>query len=864
MRKVKNNQAIKHLAMKSFAASRTRNIMAVIAIALTAVLFTAVFTVGVGMAQDAEQNLMLQAGSDMHGVIKDVTQGQIEVLKGHPLIKEYGRDLLAADVVANPEFLKRHVELHYVEPNLYPHWFFHITDGRAPKAADEIMLDKKSMELLGLEPKAGCKVTLVLEIRRGDEPVSRTFSVSGVIDSSKGMNVGFAIVSEAYLEKYAVEIAKIAEDKGCVAGKTNMDIMFADAKDIQGKLNQVITDSGFSVDPSSPGFIDSNANWAFLSENTSDPMALGGIVAALVLILLTGYLIIYNIFHISVIRDIRYYGLLKTIGTTARQTKRILRRQAYMLCVLGMPAGLVIGYFIGKVLLPLVLSAGDSTGNHEVMIAPHPWIFIGSALFTVITVLLSEWKPARIASKVSPVEALHYTEQGRYAKKAKKSTDGGKPARMAFSNLGRNKGRTAIVIISLSLTVVLMNSIYTVTSSIERESFLSKMILCEDLIGNAALWNYDYFPLNETEAMEVSLSESFIAACEGQEGFMDGGRIYMAPNGPKIPAETWEVPEYIPVDGKGAPGEYYPNGFMPFNRDEEGAYCTEMHGIERFILDKMTVVEGESDPDTIWEKLCTGQFILYSVDVDDNSRIIENKVKYHAGDMVTLKYADGMVKEYEILSVVKGHSFSLTNRTSNTFPFYVSAEEFKGHFSDAYLMSFLFDVKEGYQKAMHAFLEQYTAETEPAMSFESRETYADSFDGIVGMIAVVGTGLAGIIGVIGILNFINVMMTSVAVRKREFAMMEAIGMTKRQLVFMLSAEGVYYALLTAAFSATAASLFSLTALRMAGEGIWFINYRFTLFPALCACPVLILFGWVLPRAVWVFRKKEGLVEVMRE
>ena len=150
------------------------------------------------------------------------------------------------------------------------------------------------------------------------------------------------------------------------------------------------------------------------------------------------------------------------------------------------------------------------------------------------------------------------------------------------------------------------------------------------------------------------------------------------------------------------------------------------------------------------------------------------------------------------------------------------------------------------------------------MSFESRETYADSFDGIVGMIAVVGTGLAGIIGVIGILNFINVMMTSVAVRKREFAMMEAIGMTKRQLVFMLSAEGVYYALLTAAFSATAASLFSLTALRMAGEGIWFINYRFTLFPALCACPVLILFGWVLPRAVWVFRKKEGLVEVMRE
>ena len=55
------------------------------------------------------------------------------------------------------------------------------------------------------------------------------------------------------------------------------------------------------------------------------------IAAFLLLVIFTGYLIIYNIFQISVAGDIRFYGLLKTIGTTPRQLKRIIRQQALLL-----------------------------------------------------------------------------------------------------------------------------------------------------------------------------------------------------------------------------------------------------------------------------------------------------------------------------------------------------------------------------------------------------------------------------------------------------------------------------------------------------------------------------------------------------
>lgn len=872
MGKVRNNQAVKRLSAKSFQASRTRNLMAAVAIALTAILFTAVFTVGLGMIEDTQRSYMQQAGGDAHGAVKDLTQEQYDRLKEHPSIVECGRDIVVSFSVDNPEFLKRHVEMHYLDRNLYPHWFIEIEDGKAPETADEILLDRKSLELLGVEPKAGCQVTFDMQVHQGSPSVRRAFTVSGVIKPAEAMNRGFAIVSPAYLETYAKELnapSSAGEAIYSDTGKISMHVIFSNSGNIQEKLNKIITDSGFSLDTASGDYIASNANWAYLSGGAEgDIGTMAGIGAAVVLIMVTGYLIIYNIFQISVIRDIRYYGLLKTIGTTERQIKRILRRQAFKLCMLGTPAGLVLGYFAGRFLLPVILAAGKGQAYESVPVSPRPWIFIGAVLFTVLTVLISEWKPGRIAARISPVEALRYTDHGKKYKRMKKTTDGGKIVRMAFSNLGRNRVRTAVVICSLSLTVVLMNSVYTITSSIDREGFLAKMILCEDIIGNAALWNYNYRPFDEETAVEEALSERFISVCKEQEGFADGGRIYMAGNGQvSMPVESWEIPDYIQKNEEGVPGDFWPGaagGFIPYGGYEEGAYLANLYGIEPFVLSKMTVTEGETDPNVIWEKLETGNYLIYSVSVDDNMRVIEEEVKHHAGDKVTLQYKDGVEKEYEIVSVVKEHMYSLTNRINSQFSYYVSAEEFRKNLSDVYLMSFLFDTKDGYQAEMEEFLKTYTGNVEPVMSYESRTTYAGNFDQLLGMITVVGTGLAGIIGLIGMLNFINVMMTSVATRKREFAMMEAIGMTKRQLAGMLVTEGMFYALLTILFSAVLGTLFSLTAIRGVGGGFWFMRYRFTLLPLAVACPVLLLFGVLVPEAVYGLRKKESVVEALRE
>lgn len=116
----------------------------------------------------------------------------------------------------------------------------------------------------------------------------------------------------------------------------------------------------------------------------------------------------YNVFQISVANDIRFYGLLKTIGVTGRQLKRIIRLQALALSGLGVPLGLLIGFFLGAALTPTVLSTVEGVNLDDV--STNPLIFIGSTLFSLYTVMISCRRPGKIAAKTSPLEAVRYNE----------------------------------------------------------------------------------------------------------------------------------------------------------------------------------------------------------------------------------------------------------------------------------------------------------------------------------------------------------------------------------------------------------------------------------------------------------------------
>ncbi len=861
MRKVDNKKVIHRLSDRSFRSGKTRNIIAIFAIALTGMLFTALFTVGIGLADNIQKQTMRSAGGDWHGVFKNITREQYDTLKKDPSIKECADNMLVAYEVKNPEFLKRHVEMWYYPEESYSHYFVEIIDGRIPEKADEILIDEKSLELMGKEAKAGQQITLDLKIRINDtETVKRTFTVSGVTKADALMNVGFVIVPGVYLDEYARELTYTYDKDFDPVGAIRMDVNFSNSFSVTEKLEKVVKNAGYSKENGNS--VDYNGNWAYMASNAEgDAGAAAAVAAGILLIGFTGYLIIYNIFQISVVRDIRYYGLLKTIGTTGKQIKKIIRRQALFLGLIGIPAGMVLGYFTGKAVIPLIFVISDSNAGNVDTAVFHPLIFVGAAIFSMITIWISTGKPARTAAKVSPVEAVRYTEGGGEKKKQKKSSDGGKIWKMAFSNLGRNSRKYILVVVSLSLSVVLLNSVFTLTRSFDLDTYLKKFVSYDFQIANAQYMNCNYRGTAET-IEEESLTESFIKACENFDGYEDGGRIYGTYEA-GILKDCVEIPDSVPRNENGEPGNYFGKIFLSFSKTET-TYDTIFYGLDDFFYDKIDVWKGEKDTETIREKLKSGKYVLLAVDTDDNGKVREDICFQKPGDKIVLEYGDGQTREFEILSVIKENYYGLSSRIGRTFSYYTSSDIFKEMFGDKYLMTYGFNVADEKEAEVNEFVKSYTENQEPVMAYESKMRYEDEFDQMLGMIVVVGGILTFVVGIIGVLNFINSILTGIVTRKREFAMMEAIGMTKKQLSRMLMLEGVYYAVGTILCSFVLGCLFSVTVIRALAGGMWFMKYQFIITPMLLIFPVLLILGAVVPKMAFCFGKKESVVERIRE
>ena len=132
------------------------------------------------------------------------------------------------------------------------------------------------------------------------------------------------------------------------------------------------------------------------------------------------------------------------------------------------------------------------------------------------------------------------------------------------------------------------------------------------------------------------------------------------------------------------------------------------------------------------------------------------------------------------------------------------------------------------------------------------------------MFWIVGGALSFVLALIGILNFINSIVTGILARKKELAMMEAVGMTGKQMKGMLAWEGIFYIVLTSVFSVVACSLLSWIVLKKVAEGMWFLSYHFTVMPIVACIPILVLLACVIPITAYHNMAKESTVERLRE
>ena len=898
MIKVSNGKCIRHLGFRSMRAARTRNIIAVLAIALTTVLFTSLFTIAASINYSYQQENFRQMGGDGHGAIKEVTWEQAEVFRADPLVKDSWARLFVG-MLTEPPFNKSHVEVSYIEPHGAPHFFCDPVEGTLPReGTDEMATDTHILALLGVEPEVGAKITLpvTIDCDVGDgKVVERTFTLSGWWEYDNAVVANHVLLPQSAAE----ELIALSEAAITMTGKWTLDVNFKNALNIRENLETVLENHGYqNEEPGKENYLKIGVSWAHTGSRVTssfDVQTAIAIAAILLLIIFTGYLIIYNVFQISVTNDIRFYGLLKTIGTTGKQLKRIIRQQALLLSCIGIPLGLLLGFAIGNGLTPVIMA---HLSYKRAFVSFNPWIFLGAAAFSVWTVFLSCHRPGRLAAKVSPVEAVRCTEGGQTAgrKKGKRTVKGAVGSaslpKMAWANLGRSRGKTAVTVVSLTLAVVLMNLTYTFASCFDMDKYLSSFVCTDFIVGHA-----DQFVAGSGNfrSADNAVPEEVIADVEAQGGITESGRVY---------ALTWNVQQFVAPDwlkqawmGYGDEAAQSQVDYAEHLPDGRVAADALLYGMEDFPLSKLTVIEGDLEP-----LKDPGQNAIAAVGrVDDYGNLFPGSAWARLGDTVTLRYVSDWMyldrdtgeelsleevgarysrdehdtfvrrpkvyeeKEYTVCALVTVPSaISFRYGSVGADDYILGAEQFQRDTGTDMVMIYPFNTTEESTAAMENFLADYTETTQPIYSYESKQTYVDEFEGFRGMFLTLGGVLSFIIGLVGGLNFVNAVLTGILTRKREFAVLQSVGMTGKQLKTMLVYEGLYYTLLAMALSLVLSLVLGPLAGNVVSSLFWFFTYRFTVLPVLLVLPVFLILGALVPLAVYRSAARFTIVERLRE
>lgn len=844
-----NYSVINRLVRKSIKANKIRNTFAVIAIILTTVLITAVFTIGISLSDGMRLMKINASGRSTEVDFQYLTEKERQLVTAHPLVKEYGLSRLIS-LINDGVFRENHGEIRTADENFARFTFNMPTTGRLPERENEIALSSWILDAMGLPRELGQTVKLDFEV--AGTAYDLEFTVCGFVDREINLHpYGYLFISDLLGDKLLQGVDPSQTRQG--GGYYGVNYLTANIDGKHSRLEEnvdtIVQDTG--IDGKASGIL---FNSVYTDQNSFNSM-FRAMAFVILLILVSGCLLIYNIFYISVMRDVRFYGLLKTIGTTRKQLGRIVNFQALLLCGIGIPAGLFIGNLLGIVLIPVLLGFL----RIEYMQAfPNPWIFLLGTVTALATVLISCRGPAKKAGRISPIEAVRYTGlAASCAKKIKNGKGGAGLSRMALSNVFRSRKKALLVIASLSVGLILFNIVYTYVGSYDVNKFL------EDRIhGDFVIADTDYFNLAQGYQPGHSVKEELLSDIKKLDGVKDIAKVYFADS-------------YVPIEGA------VKNGLMDMNRREilkekpditkqeieeimgrmdfsnySEFMNTQIFGVDSYWLDKLeeNMVEGSFDR----EKFLTGNYLILGYDGDGMLKV---------GETVTMSLdgSDGEKRDYEVMGIADHHSLNLISShyiSTPGFTAYVPSSAIE-NLDNQDIMSATVIAEENSIDSLQTGIGSMLARN-PNVEFRSRNDYIAEMKSDNQQMALIGFTLCTVILLIGILNFANTIITNIYSRKHELAMLQSIGMTDVQSKKMLVRESIFYMAITMFLFSTAGYLISYMIVKMLTDGSAAYTYQFSFAPLMICLPVLLILAWVLPLRIYKNISRQSVVKRLQE
>lgn len=735
------------LAISRIKYNKSQSILTIIAIFLTTCLLMSIGTTAIGLIDGQRKIISQQTGN--HHASFNVDKSQLEILKNHIDIEALATREKFAQVVKD----KMKANLIVLENEIEGIRNVELEEGKFPESEFEITGPPSFFTRIGYEPKIGNNVDISFRVKGDGEIITEQFTIVGIlkqVDMSKVDIADTRIVYSAFVSKQIADNYLNDDEREFSAlirvnGEESLNY---------DQIASAIIDIGNDIGVSEKYVNLNDMYLIWMTDPGSETLKITICISALVI--LFSVLVIYSIYYVSIITNIQEIGKLQALGISKKQLRKLLLYEGLILSAISIPFGLIVGYLIIYIGLPIIMNYGSI--KIDMFSLP---IILGVVLAVLVAVIISLFKPIRMATKISPVEAIRYQENTGN-KMLRKGHEMITLSSLSYANLSRNRKRTFITILSMGISCVLFMAIAGALSSMNLLDFARRTIPKGEFQLNLE------YKVNDTTYPENNLNNLQIKNYLGQDMI---NRILAIQGVTNVGAEK-EIMAY--TDFSIYKGKNTIFGIRGREDIENMAKDLKRGNLD---YDEMVQQNGIS--------FCSDYFF--------------EEYNMNIGDIIPITLYDGL-KEINLETKL------MASTSTSVGDFVIPQDLIDNLVKDTNLTTSLiiYADKDSYDLVKS---ELQTIVNENAyFSLVSLDEELSAARFAIDMTKYPIYGLLLIIGVISFMNLINTMITSVVIRKRELGILQAIGMSNKQLIKMLSKEGTVFTIGTLLCALTVGNL----------------------------------------------------------
>ena len=811
----------KKLALRHLKQNKTRSVLTVLGITISVVMLTVIFTCATSFAHYYGERA-INTNGNWHFFVKTDYESAKKYLLSDSSLKDIGfeKDLSSEEqsykIYSDKANYLRTGTIYQGDAQYIKDTVTCKYDGALPKSDNEIMVEQSLIKNNGLELKIGDEIKIAVGSRlkgdfvilpvmgdyqfgeRFEKEKDETFKVVGILHNNEPTERGAIIRGMSDLKsKNLVAYGKI---------KKITPFSYIKINGIYDKFGFTKKKRAFNVGENT-GFL--NSRLAFSIDKNDLPQglkltAIGIVVFAVIFV--SSFAMIYNSFALSVGEQIKYLGMLSSVGATRKQKKKTLYFEGAILGGIGIILGIVLGLlttFISQSAMNAKIMTIMEGYNDNIKYSTHIslWVLCLIVILAALTVFVSIISPVQKAARITAIDAIRKTDEIK--RKGKIRTPFiitklfGFEGDIAFKNLRRNGRKSRTIIACICICAVLFLScnyfceIFKEASNLDYE-LPYQLTFQYSAESKAQLEKArNYLKTNKRVKRFYSIWEAWYSILRGDINPYDNSRLYDM----SFQNESIFVDKYKFIATQDITYTAHLLDDEDFNAlcKKNGIDYKKYYSPDKDGSIKTIVINGiDRNDEPIFNNNLLGKTIgCYDIDSEKTER--ENKLDEN-GNQVYFYYKTGCTSIYKFCDFIKYDKDNpICNLDSSGVAFYAPKCVYdKYSDDDSFYFDYGIETDEPYK--VEKELKDYLSENEAEGDVYNNYNWMMKEKSIISAVQFLSYAFILLITLITVFNIINTMTAQIAGRKKELAMLKSVGMTPKEFKKTLIFESMFYGL----------------------------------------------------------------------